>query len=57
MMIILQFTFVIIVLVVFGFVRAKNTIQWLPFIPAFLPHSFVVIPVSLNVSPPEMLKK
>ena len=57
MIIILQFTFVIIVLVVFGFIRAKKTIQWLPFITALLPHSFVVIPVSLDVSPPEMLEK
>ena len=54
--IILQFTFVIIVLVVFGSVRTKNTIQWLPFISALLPHSFVVIPVGLHVSPPEMLE-
>ena len=39
-----------------NFVRSKNTIQWLPFVPPFFPHSFVVIPVSLDVISPEMLE-
>ena len=45
-----------IVLIMFNFVRSKNTIQWLPFVPPFFPHSFVVIPVSLDVISPEMLE-
>ena len=53
---ILYFTFIIIVPIIFGFVRTNDTIQWLPFLYSFLPDSFVVISVSLDISSPEMLK-
>ena len=46
----------VIVFVRFDVVKTNETIQWLPFFSSFLPESFVVIPVSLDVLPPEMLE-